>query len=235
MEWTIVAIAQMLLITIVVGVALGLRIRGINKQNAQLRGQLVDTQERLTLAENANLDAQATQIEEQNQEASVSMAMLQSWSEERINASGEENPFTPAYKVVLAHALQDNENVADDLIAALSEANLIQQGVADDAKSEDICALLQQFTNDSRELMSCIQTLEEENAALRQALDAGESLPTTVAQSTSSENEELQHEDNVDRPDDTEVAANPKESDQGDTPTAASELGDAQQADTQQN
>ena len=59
----------------------------------------------------------------------------------------------------------------DKLRGQLSQQSA--DGADADEQAEDLKALLQQFTKDSRDMMACIQKLEAENANLRQQLGLG--------------------------------------------------------------
>ena len=51
-------------------------------------------------------------------------------------------------------------------------------------RTEELKTLLQQFTRDSREMMACIQTLEAENAQLRELLGDDAPAPATPEEAT---------------------------------------------------
>ena len=173
MDWPIFALLQMLLITIGVCGAFFLHNRTIRKQNVLLRHHL------------DNLESG---------EAQPSAAV---WAEEYLSSVEDSDPTKALIAAVVNNALTPADDFSsrltsliqssgiystDDLAHAREkiadlEARLEQAGSSDLETSpeqiEELKALLQQFTSDSREMMACIQTLEEENASLRSQLEAG--------------------------------------------------------------
>ncbi|MEM7100462.1 MAG: hypothetical protein AAF541_19495 [Pseudomonadota bacterium] len=158
MDWTLVALSQMGLITLGVSVALGLRIRGIAKQNAELR-------EHAEVVNEAIAELESTKNPSPKE-----------WVAEQVEALDPENQHTPIIKLVLEHSAKKNKKFNDEIIEAAAACGLTAGGESDaggsatDAQSEDLKKLLQQFTQDSREMMACIQALEKENAELREQL-----------------------------------------------------------------
>ena len=174
MEWTLFALLQMFIITVGVSLACLLRMRGTQRQNLQLREHI------------ESLEAP--------DEAAVSP---DTWVNERIDQLPADDVSTPLIKLVLQHSLQATPDFADKLGETLHQAGLGGGGDADsderiaqleeelsaakaavDAmpedsdgeRAEELKTLLQQFTKDSREMMACIQSLEAENAQLREQL-----------------------------------------------------------------
>ncbi len=174
MEWTLFALLQMFIITVGVSLACWLRMRGAQRQNLQLR-QHIDS-----------LDVP--------DEGAVAP---DTWVNERIDQLPADDPAAPLIKLVLQHSLQATPDFADKLGETLHQAGLGGGGDADsderiaqleeelsaakaavDAmpedsdgeRAEELKTLLQQFTKDSREMMACIQSLEAENAQLREQL-----------------------------------------------------------------
>jgi hypothetical protein len=170
MEWSIFAIVQTLVIALGVSIAFWLRIRAIKQQNEALRTYC----DSLRAAE-SNPDSD--------------------WSSDILNALDAEHPLTPLQRIVLEHAVAPKADLDEQLKAAIGAAGLFESdadahdeqneriaeleaqlaGLTEPANSDDLPpgeqqnelrALLRQFTQDSREMMLCIQTLEKENAAL---------------------------------------------------------------------
>ena len=177
MEWSIFAVLQMFIITVAVSTALWLRMRAVNQQNEQLR-EHIETHKNQTVTEQTSPEA---------------------WLEEKIQNLPEEAPLSPLLKVVLAHQLNPNSDLETALKDAWSSTGLAAENTdgetseeaqaqidalqaeldslrdsaatgGEGERTEELKALLQQFTRDSREMMACIQTLEKENAVLREQL-----------------------------------------------------------------
>lgn len=104
--------------------------------------------------------------------------------------SGDVDPAVELEGVRAAKALLEKE--FDILKATLDNT---QAANAEDAEqAEDLKALLQQFTKDSRDMMECIQNLEAENQELREQLEASAGADATD-DATDSESEAAQAED----------------------------------------
>ena len=220
MDWTLVALSQMFLVTVGVSIALGLRIRGVNKLNGELR-------------EHAEVVNESIATLEANQNPSP-----KEWVAEKVEGLDAEDPHTPLLKLVLEHAAKKNRKFAKELPDAVAACGLVaaseggEAGVSED-QSEDLKNLLQQFTKDSREMMACIQSLEKENASLREQLGlddndapAADTTPapeaaTTAASSDDADNNDRTTETAPDAPepdaesatDEAEVAEDKAESD----------------------
>ncbi|XOV81459.1 MAG: hypothetical protein ACFHXK_11280 [bacterium] len=176
MEWTIFALVQMFIITVGTCLAFWLRLRGVSRQNAQLRQAL----------------------EAHNETSDASPAV---WVQEQLAKLPADSPTAPIISLILQHALAPGEDldsllhqaIADagfasdaghqealaalqaELDATKAAADAIADGSTENDRTEELKQLLQQFTRDSREMMACIQSLETENAALRKRLGLDES------------------------------------------------------------
>ncbi|MCR9262190.1 MAG: YtjB family periplasmic protein [Pseudomonadaceae bacterium] len=176
MEWSIFALVQMFIITVGTCLAFWLRLRGVSQQNEQLRQAL----------------------EAQTDDSDPSPA---AWIQAQLDALPADGATTPVIRLVLQHSLNPQGEIESQLrnafadgglavdadyaeqIAAL-EAELETAKAAAEAftdsecendRTEELKQLLQQFTRDSREMMACIQSLETENAELRNRLGLDES------------------------------------------------------------
>lgn len=182
MEWSIFALVQMFIITVGTCLAFWLRLRGVSQQNEQLRQAL----------------------EAQTDDSDPSPA---AWIQAQLDALPADGATTPVIRLVLQHSLNPQGEIESQLrnafadgglavdadyaeqIAAL-EAELETAKAAAEAftdsecendRTEELKQLLQQFTRDSREMMACIQSLETENAELRNRLGLDESEPVLPA------------------------------------------------------
>lgn len=164
MDWTIFAIVQMGVIATGISLACYLRYRGVAKENTALRDH----------CDVVNEQAAGASPEE--------------WVAEQIAALSDE-PHAKICQVVLEHALTAKDDLSDQLAAAVEAAGMsgggedqsarvaeleealdkANQATIEDADN-DLKNLILQFTQDSRELMACIQTLESENDNLRKQI-----------------------------------------------------------------
>lgn len=174
MEWSIFALLQMFIITIAVSLACWLRMRGLQTQNEALRLRIEETPPAPAISE------QPSQSE---------------WVQQQIDALDQTHPSSTIVSVALtnllapaddfeqtlvdcirASSILGDDSSTQDLEAELEELRNKLAAASDNAgetgedRTEELKALLQQFTKDSREMMACIQTLEKENAQLREQL-----------------------------------------------------------------
>lgn len=184
MEWSIFALVQMFIITVGTCLAFWLRLRGVSQQNEQLRQAL----------------------EAQTDGSDPSPA---AWIQAQLDALPADGATTPVISLVLQHSLNPQGDIESQLrnafadgglavdadyaeqIAALeaeletakaaAEAFPDSEGEGENDRTEELKQLLQQFTRDSREMMACIQSLETENAELRNRLGLDESEPVLPA------------------------------------------------------
>ncbi len=181
MEWSVFAVLQMCIITVGVSLAMWLRIRAVNAQNQLLRDHL-ENQENTVVEQPdpaAWLQSQLAGLADDDAAAAVCRVVL----EQTLNATEDfEQRLQQAIEAsgLVSAAPADGDNAElqariDELEAALSGAS--EQESNDHA--DELKALLQQFTHDSREMMACIQTLEAENAELRELL--GDQAPPIVS------------------------------------------------------
>ena len=173
MDWTIVALTQMLVLTIGITTALILRLRGMRKENALLRDH------------GAACNATIAELEA-SQDSSVPP---EQWMADKIANLDTKDPYHALTKLFFEHAaaakpLDEFEAAVLDCIA---QAGLVPEPT-ESFEDEDLKSLLQKFTQDSREMMTCIQNLEEENESLREQLANLESAQE-AAHTTSSDSE----------------------------------------------
>lgn len=172
MEWSVFAVLQMCIITVGVTLAMWLRIRAVNQQNQQLREHL-ETQES-TPGESADpaewLQAQLAELADDDAAAAVCRVVL----EQTLNATDDfEQRLQQAIEASGLGGAAAAEGDSAELQARIDELEAALSGTREQENSdhaEELKALLQQFTHDSREMMSCIQKLEAENAELRELL-----------------------------------------------------------------
>ena len=193
MEWSIFALVQMFIITVGTCLAFWLRLRGVSKQNEQLR--------------------EALEADNDNTTASPEI-----WVQEQLAALPADGAATPVISLVLKHALAPQGDIESLLRTAMSDGGLsidgdhaeqlatleaeleaakaaaeaVADGSGEDDRTEELKQLLQQFTRDSREMMACIQSLETENAELRTrlGLDETEAIPPAEAEEKPAETAE---------------------------------------------
>lgn len=186
MEWTLFALLQMFIITVGVSLACWLRMRGAQRQNQQLREH----------------------IEGLDEQTPADTPSPEAWLSEQIEQLSADDTATPIIRLALQHVLQPVGDLDAALGAAVQEAGLTGAAEggehetriaeleaaleaakaaadtggegADGERTEELKTLLQQFTRDSREMMACIQTLEAENAQLREQLGDDAPAPATT-------------------------------------------------------
>ncbi len=199
----------MFIITVGVSVALWLRIRAVNQQNAELRAQFDDletTQEEATAAPEAWLQAQLAALAADDPTAAVRRVVL----EQTLNPA-DDFPERLSQAVAAAGLVPEHDADGTDLqaqIAALETELAASREGQSTEHAEELKALLQQFTRDSREMMACIQTLESENAELRELLgDKAPPIasPPAEAEPSSSPAAETEPADSVSEPDAAEL------------------------------
>ena len=180
MEWQIFAISQMALLAIGLSTAFFLHARTYKKQNDELRTHLT-----------------ALEASSSDEEAHPSP---REWTKEHLASIPEDNPAHAIVKAVLKNALRSKDDFLDklpeiiatagfgggevsdtDAAARIAELEAQLEAVQaaggagpDDDQSAELKSLLQQFTNDSREMMACIQQLEAENAQLKRQLEGAD-------------------------------------------------------------
>ena len=195
MEWPLFAVVQLFITTIAVGVAFWLRIRAVNQQNALLRAELASTE--ATPA--PDFEALIAALDADSPTAPMVKLVLAECAapsddfEERLRATLADSPFA---------------GDAAALEAAQAEIETLKRQVEEGGQNEgdELKTLLMQFTNDSREMMACIQDLEAENAQMRQQLGiedtagAGDAAPSDDAETRDS--------NEVDTADDTDSTEN---------------------------
>ena len=208
MEWQIFALLQMALITVGVALAFGLHNRKLASQNTQLRAHLDQKQ--------AALESPAPTDPKEALRAAIA-------------STDTETPFQPLFLALAENVLSPAEDFSERLVQLLTELELgtpsdtqggdsqaLQARIAeleaelaaaqndpidpDDVQSEELKTLLQQFTHDSREMMACIQALEEENADLKTELEA-----------LKGPEEETENTTSGDEPADTDPSTDPEE------------------------
>ena len=188
MEWQIFAISQMALLAIGLSTAFFLHARTYKKQNDELLTHL------------SSLEALSS-----DEEAHPSP---REWTKEHLATIPDDNPAYAIIKAVLKNAVRPKEDFLEKLPEVIATAGLgggqgadtdstariaelenqleaaqMAGGTGpDDDQSAELKSLLQQFTNDSREMMACIQQLESENAELKRQLE-GESESNAEAAS----------------------------------------------------
>ena len=194
MDWTLVALLQMFIITVAVSTAFGLRIRSVNKQNDELR-------------EHAEVASEALEAQKAAQNPKP-----EEWLKEKIEALPEDDEYTPLQTLVLQHAIKKNKKLSEQL------AELVNVGGSDSApaegdaeQSDELKGLLQQFTRDSREMMACIQTLEKENAQLLAELGRSPEPPAADPVTESAETEPVTQETDPEKETTTTQSQKPSE------------------------
>ena len=166
MDWSIFAILQMFIMAAAICVAMTLRMRSVMKQNSQFR---------------EHLDTVVAEAEANKQ------PKPEEWVKTVTDDLPKDEASSPIIKVVLGHALENVKDIDKDIVEAVLEADLcasksdlealqeelatLQDGRAasgdgEDERNTELKNLLKQFTQDSRSMMACIQTLEVENEAL---------------------------------------------------------------------
>ena len=182
MEWSIFALVQMFIITVGTCLAFWLRLRGVSQQNEQLRQAL----------------------ETHDDESETNPA---AWIQTQLDALPPDGTTTPVISLVLQHALDPQGDIESQLRSAFADGGLSveadyteqiaalqaeleaakaaaeahPEGEGEHDRTEELKQLLQQFTRDSREMMACIQSLETENAELRNRLGLDETEPLLPA------------------------------------------------------
>jgi hypothetical protein len=175
MEWSIFALLQMFLIALAISTACWLRMRGANAQNAQLREQLENHINQPVSEHSSPEDWLKAQVQELPADTTgTAVAQLVCAHLLEANPQFEEALIDTMTAAGLANADSQTDATHTQQIAAL-EAELASLQEASESggegeRTEELKSLLQQFTKDSREMMACIQTLETENALLKEQL-----------------------------------------------------------------
>ncbi len=185
MEWSVFAVLQMFIITVGVSLAMWLRIRAVNQQNALLREHF------------EGLEAHQGDVP-----TDAPPAAPEDWLQAQLAELAEDDVTAPVRRIVLEQTLNPTDDFQQRLGQAVEAAGLLPELDADGTDlhaqiaaletelaaaregqntehAEELKSLLQQFTRDSREMMACIQTLESENAELRELL--GDAAPPVKA------------------------------------------------------
>ncbi len=197
MEWTIFAILQMFVITLAVSLAFWLRFRQISKQNAELRSHITllqDNRNPANAPDNANPADPDTWVAEKvaGLAEHPCAPLLQLVLNHQINPQDNfDQALADAARACgLSTEAGAVEGDPDEKVAELeqtvetlrAELETLQAGGPDNEDSEELKALLQQYTKDSREMMFCIQTLEKENAALKEQMEDSANAEETPAE-----------------------------------------------------
>lgn len=196
--WVIFAAGLALLLAVVAIAALAWRGRAAGKGRAELEARceaarvaleegkalldarvaMRDWKQELTARLEA-LDAQAAGSTEQPPDVAVRRLVLRSELTgekldltSHLSQSGRSDPVAPETETLeTAHAALMAEVAAlkaeRDAHSAASEPGAAPANMA---RERELKALVQQFTRDSREMLTCIQTLESENKELRASL-----------------------------------------------------------------
>ncbi len=197
--WVIFAAGLTLLLSIGGAVVAALRARSAGKMRAELekkceaarvaleegkalldaRTSTLDWKQELTTRLEA-LDAQAATTSDLSQEVAIRRLML------RSELTGEKADLTPHLgqtgvaeptDTAALEALRATNAALETELAALKAERITATPVSDGdaaptnlARERELKSLVQQFTRDSREMLSCIQSLESENRDLRASL-----------------------------------------------------------------
>jgi len=208
--WPIFAVLQMLITTVAVGVTLWLRMRTVHKQNLAYQAQFASLEAHAGNPSTAefldNLDSeQATApllrllLEHHDNPKDDIDEQLRTCAEPLGLSAGSDNEDDS----VSAEEHQTVLNEIEELKEQLTSAN--NRGETDELRN-----LLMQFTNDSREMMACIATLEKENAKLRGDLGIEESdAPQESDTSADSTNNEIETDEATTPDDKTDDAPTP--------------------------
>ena len=199
MEWTYVALLQMLLITAGVCTAMWMHVRSFKSQNEELRTLLDDADQRVEEARKSAENLPKGPI-------------AREWLKEQLEKVVEEEATSTIQQAVIKHLIKAERKFDQKLIKTIEKAGLgggpgDEDGVTTEAQTEQINTLqteverltaelanqvktaagapaenaeepshaemrelLQQFTADAREMMECITAMEKENAELLERL-----------------------------------------------------------------
>ena len=199
MEWTYVALLQMLLITAGVCTAMWMHVRSFKSQNEELRTFLDDADRRVEEARKSAENLPKGPI-------------AWEWLKEQLEKIVEEEATSTVQQAVIKHLIKAERKFDQKLIKTIEKAGLgggpgDEDGVTTEAQTEQINTLqteverltaelanqvktaegapaenaeepshvemrelLQQFTADAREMMECITAMEKENAELLERL-----------------------------------------------------------------
>lgn len=180
MDWQLFALSQMGLLALGICTAFFLHARTLKGQNAVLRRRIAQAEA-----------APSKQTTESDPSAK------KEWVRAYLETLPQENPTYPIIKAVLRNALRPKEDFlarfpeivanagfdsadssgdqpASDRITELETQLRASENSADlnHTQAAELKTLLRQFTQDSREMMACIQHLERENLILRNGFDA---------------------------------------------------------------
>ncbi len=199
MEWTYVALLQMLLITAGVCTAMWMHVRSFKSQNEELRTLLDDADQRVEEARKSAENLPKGPI-------------AREWLKEQLEKVVEEEATSTVQQAVIKHLIKAERKFDQKLIKTIEKAGLgggpgdgdgatseaqieqidtLQTEVerltaelanqvktaagalaenAEDPSHAEMRELLQQFTADAREMMECITAMEKENAELLERL-----------------------------------------------------------------
>lgn len=187
MEWSIFALLQMFIITIAVSVACWLRMRALQAQNEALRLRIEDMPAAPTNAEQPSptewIQQQIDTLDPTHPSSTIVTVALSNLLEPADNFEQTLTDSIRASSILGDDSgTQDLEAEIEELRSKLESASTSSGEPVED-RTDELKALLQQFTKDSREMMACIQTLEIENAQLREqlGLDAETGAADTAA------------------------------------------------------
>ena len=191
----------MAVFTVSVSVALWLSNRSYKRQNVELRNSLAELAEATPAAVDNDPSAWITErLNELDTEDPltplVSCVLNQQVSPEesfsdslqaligQVATSGEDSESDGESLALLQQELADTKAELEALGAQQSQGD--EDGGS--ATPEELKTLLQQFTKDSREMMICIQALEQENAELKAELEKAATTPTPAGEAAEPEN-----------------------------------------------
>ena len=199
MEWTYVALLQMLLITAGVCTAMWMHVRSFKSQNEELRTLLDEADQRVEEARKSAENLPKGPI-------------AREWLKEQLEKVVEEEATSTVQQAVIKHLIKAERKFDQKLIKTIEKAglgggpgdgdgatseaqieqiNTLQTEVerltaelanqvktaagalaenAEDPSHAEMRELLQQFTADAREMMECITAMEKENAELLERL-----------------------------------------------------------------
>ncbi|MEM7080952.1 MAG: hypothetical protein AAF513_20220 [Pseudomonadota bacterium] len=181
LDWPLVALIQMALISLSVGIGLGLAVRGLRRQNTQMREHIASQ------PDEAFWQTQVDGLTGDGVEVGVEKLVFKQRIEPHKDyADALAKLLETPDEGCTAEAHTALEGKVADLEAQLEQARTEQQN-SSQTISDQTRGLLQQFTKDSRDLMNCIATLQAENADLKAQLESG---PTTQAAEASPSAEE---------------------------------------------
>jgi len=199
MEWTYVALLQMLLITAGVCTAMWMHVRSFKSQNEELRTLLDEADQRVEEARKSAenlpkgpiarewLKEQLEKVVEEEATSTVQQAVIKHLI--KAERKFDQKLIKTIEKAGLGGGLGDGDGATSE--AQIEQINTLQTEVerltaelanqvktaagalaenAEDPSHAEMRELLQQFTADAREMMECITAMEKENAELLERL-----------------------------------------------------------------